>query len=137
MLKNKYRRWLNLKIYDGEIPNKFTKIIKVGEIAREMPLEVGKRCWRKCFHPKDEHPQIPQEVLDAQDEVESEEIQKLVEGYDQMYIGDEILDEYPTDDRVIELVPMADSECEIVEKPKEKRQIQQTMTKFLTANIKK
>ena len=27
--------------------------------------------------------------------------------------------------------------CEIVEKPKEKRQIQQTMTKFLTANINK
>ena len=50
----------------------------------------------------------------------------------------EILDEYPTDDRVIELVPIPDPDCEIIaEKPKEKRQIQQTMTKFLTAKQKK
>ena len=54
-----------------------------------------------------------------------------------MYIGDEILDEYPTDDRVIELVPIPDSECEIIEKPRAKRQIQQTLSKFLTANPKK
>jgi len=42
------------------------------------------------------------------------------------------------DDRVIELVPIPDPDCEIIaEKPKEKRQIQQTMTKFLTAKQKK
>ena len=99
---------------------------------------MGKRCWRVSLFPEDELPEVPPEVLEAQEEIESEEIQKLVEGYDQMYIGDEILDEYPTDDRVIELVPIPDPDCEIIaEKPKEKRQIQQTMTKFLTAKQKK
>ena len=138
MVKSKYRRWINLKIYAEGIPNKFSKIARIVEIAQEVPLKVGKRCWRVSLFPEDELPEVPQEVLEAQEEIESEEIQKLVEGYDQMYIGDEILDEYPTDDRVIELVPIPDPDCEIIaEKPKEKRQIQQTMTKFLTAKQKK
>ena len=138
VVKSKYRRWINLKIYAEGIPNKFSKITRIVEIAHEVPLKVGKRCWRVSLFPEDEIPEMPQEVLEAQEEIESEEIQKLVEGYDQMYIGDEILDEYPTDDRVIELVPIPDPDCEIIaEKPKEKRQIQQTMTKFLTAKQKK
>ena len=39
--------------------------------------------------------------------------------------------------KVIELVPIPDSECEIIEKPRAKRQIQQTLSKFLTANPKR
>ena len=57
--------------------------------------------------------------------------------YETMQLAAQELQKWLSDFRVIELVPIADSECEIVEKPKEKRQIQQTMTKFLTANIKK
>ena len=32
------------------IPNKFSKIARIVEIAQEVPLKVGKRCWRVSLY---------------------------------------------------------------------------------------
>ena len=47
---------------------------RIVEIAQDVPLKVGKRCWRVSLFPEDEILEMPQEVLEAQEEIESEEM---------------------------------------------------------------
>ena len=67
--------------------------------------------------------------------MESEKLQKIVYGLDQMNIGDEILEDYDSDDDIYVLEPVPESEN--LERTKEKPKVQRKMTNYFRVNSKK
>ena len=54
-LKNVYKRWLNLEIFNSEqMPSKFDKIKRISEIFHSMLPEIGKYCWDATVYKENE-----------------------------------------------------------------------------------
>ena len=79
MLKNKYKRWLNLELFKAEGgPSKFEKIKEVVEILHSIRPEVGRFCWDDTiFRGRNNEPEVPEEILSSHVEVQEEMMQKV------------------------------------------------------------
>ena len=140
MLKNKYKRWLNLELFKAEGgPSKFEKIKEVVEILHSIRPEVGRFCWDDTiFRGRNNEPEVPEEILSSHVEVQEEMMQKVTSGLDQMFIEDDV--EGNEDVEYIELIEVPDSEnvSEIVlendlENNTQKAKVQSKITSFFTA----
>ena len=140
MLKNKYKRWLNLELFKAEGgPSKFEKIKEVVEILHSIRPEVGRFCWDDTiFRGRNNEPEVPEEILSSHVEVQEEMMQKVTIGLDQMFIEDDV--EGNEDVEYIELIEVPDSEnvSEIVlendlENNTQKAKVQSKITSFFTA----
>ena len=75
VLKNIYKRWLNLEIFKNEgFPSKFDKIKKISEIMYSIRPEVGKYCWDVTIFKGEEGLEEPEEMVDSQIEIEEENL---------------------------------------------------------------
>ena len=63
VLKNQYKKWLNLELFTKEeIPSKFDKIKKMTEILYSIRPEIGKYCWDSTIFRENEHLDVPEEM---------------------------------------------------------------------------
>ena len=85
---------------------------------------IGKYCWDKTVFKGNEEPEKPEEITNAQIEIEEEMTQKLTDGFDQMHVEDVADDE---EVEYIDLIPVPDFE-DSTGKPK----IQSKITSFFT-----
>ena len=88
-LKSIYKKWLNREIYNGAIPDRLSKMTKISEISANLRPQIGKFCWRKTLYPEGLEEVVPEEVHAAAQEVEEENLQKVVHGLDQLFIVEE------------------------------------------------
>ena len=124
-LKSIYKKWLNREIYNGAIPDRLSKMTKISEISANLRPQIGKFCWRKTIYPEGLEEVVPEEVHAAAQEVEEENLQKVVHGLDQLFIDDEVPigdDQVPVGDDV-EWVELVEIPEEVPEKPKVQRKI--------------
>ena len=82
-----------------------------------MRPAVGKYCWKVTLYPEASEEEVPAEVNAAAQEVEEENLQKMVHGLDQLFIN-----EVPIGDDV-EWVELVEIPEEVPEKPKVQRKI--------------
>ena len=75
-MKNKYKKWLNREIFNGEIPDRLSKMTKICEISTNMRPAVGQFCWRVTLYPEGIEEEAPAEVNAAAQETEEENLQK-------------------------------------------------------------
>ena len=67
VLKNVYKKWLNLEIFKTEkVPLKFEKIKKNREIFHDMRPGIGKYCWDTTIFKKNEVPEEAEEMVQLQ-----------------------------------------------------------------------
>ena len=109
---------MNREIYNGAIPDRLSKMTKISEISANLRPQIGKFCWRKTLYPEGLEEVVPEEVHAAAQEVEEENLQKVVHGLDQLFIDDEV----PIGDDV-EWVELVEIPEEVPEKPKVQRKI--------------
>ena len=89
-LKSIYKKWLNREIFNGAIPDRLSKMTKISEISANLRPQIGKFCWRKTLYPEGLEEEVPEEVHAAAQEVEEENLQKVVHGLDQLFIVEEV-----------------------------------------------
>ena len=142
MLKNRFKRWLNLELFKGEGgPSKFEKIKQMVEILYSIRPEVGRFCWNDTiFRGRNDEPEMPEEIIESHVEVQEEMMQKVTSELDQMFIDDDA--EGDEDVEYIELVEVPDAENvtenaseNAVENFTEKNKVQSKITSFF--NTKK
>ena len=76
MLKNKYKRRLNLELFKAEGgPSKFEKNKQMVEIFHSIRPEVGKFCWDDTIFKGQND--VPEEVIASHVEVQEEMMQKV------------------------------------------------------------
>ena len=63
---------------------------KIGEIIKNIPTNVGLYCWEKCGFDSGDTQATPEEIIDAEEEVQEEMTQRLVFGLDQLNIEDDV-----------------------------------------------
>ena len=135
-LKNVYKRWLNLEIFNSEqMPSKFDKVKKNSEIAYSMRPEIGKYCWDATIFKGPEEAEEPEEMVNSRAEIREESMLKVTAGFDQMHVEDDvegieeeeyiILEEVP-DVQIIDEVPD-------VQERAGKSKVQSKITSFFTA----
>ena len=135
-LKNIYKKWLNREIFNGEVPDRLSKMTKICEISADMRPEVGQFCWKKTLYPEGIEEEAPAEVNAAAEEAEEENLQKLVHNLDQMFVAEEVPigDDVGCDnggldvDDDVELVELV----EIPEEVPEKRKVQQKISNYFS-----
>ena len=81
---------MNREIYNGAIPDSLSKMTKISEISANLRPQIGKFCWRKTLYPEGLEEVVPEEVHAAAQEVEEENLQKVVHGLDQLFIVEEV-----------------------------------------------
>ena len=136
-LKSIYKKWLNREIFNGEVPDRLSKMTKICEISADMRPEVGQFCWKKTLYPEGIEEEAPAEVNAAAEEAEEENLQKLVHNLDQMFVAEEVPigDDVGCDnggldaDDDVEWVELV----EIPEKVPEKRKVQQKISNYFSA----
>ena len=140
MLNNKYKRWLNLELLKAEGgPSKFEKIKQMVEILYSIRPEVGRFCWDDTiFRVRDDEPEVPEEIIASQAEVQEEMTQKVTSGLDQMFIEEDA--EGNEDVEYIELVEVPDSDIvsenaseNVVQNATTKNKVQSKITSFFNA----
>ena len=125
-LKSIYKKWLNREIFNGAIPDRLSKMTKISEISANLRPQIGKFCWRKTLYPEGLEEVVPEEVHAAAQEVEEENLQKVVHGLDQLFIvekvpiGDEegSKNEALNADDDVEWVELVEIPEDVPEKPK-------------------
>lgn len=128
VVKNIYKKWLNLELYKTEnTPSRFEKIKKITEILYSLRPEIGKYCWDKTIFKGNEEPKKPEEIIIAKEEIAEERMLKLTDGCDQMHINDD--DEEDEEQECVELEVAEDA------RPK-KVKVQSTIESFFTAKKK-
>ena len=144
MLKNKYKRWLNLELFKAEGgPSKFEKIKQMAEILYSIRPEVGRFCWDDTiFRGKNDEPEVPEEIIASHAEVQEEMTQKVTRELDQMFIEDDESNE-DVEYASIELVEVPDSDIVTenalddilendVQNATEKNKVQSKITSFFS-----
>ena len=89
VLKNKYKKWLNLELFKNERLSKFDKIKKTAEILYSIRPEVGQFCWNNTIFRRNGQIDEPEEMHNSHYEVGEEMMQKLTYGLDQMYVEED------------------------------------------------
>ena len=137
VLKNQYKKGLNLEIYKhGAIPVKFDKIQKMTEILYSMRPEIGKYCWNKTIFLGNEELEEPEEMIYSNVEVKEEILQKVTYGLDQMNVEgdtDENEDDTEGNEEIefVDFIPAPD--CgNVLENRPEKKKTQSKITSFFT-----
>ena len=111
VLKNKYKRWLNLELFNGEeILSKFTKIKKMVDILYSIRPEIGRYCWDCTIYKGQNELEIPPEIIASHVEAQEEMMQKVTNGLEklQMYIEEDA--ESNDEDDYVELMEVPDLE---------------------------
>ena len=140
VLKNQYKKWLNLELFTKEeIPSKFDKIKKMTEILYSIRPEIGKYCWDSTIFRDNEHLNVPEEMIRSGVEVDEERTQKVTHMMDQMYI-----DESDEEVEFVDLIPVPDAEdvpeiliVSEIENGPEKTKVQSKITSFFTERKQK
>ena len=83
------------------MPTKIQKIDKLTEIIYQMRPEVGQHCWQVSLFKNSSLSEMPNEIVAAEKEVESESLQKLCYEIDQMYIEQDFSFETETRDLIL------------------------------------
>ena len=124
-------------------PSKFENIKQMVEILHSIRPEVGRFCWDDTiFRGRNDEPEVPEEIITSQAEVQEEMTQKVTSGLDQMFIeedaeGNEDV-EYIYNS--IELVEVPDSDIvsenaseNVVQNATRKNKVQSKITSFFNA----
>ena len=130
---------------------KIQKIHKLTEMIYQMRPGVGQHCWQVSLFKNSSLSEIPNEILTAEKEIESENLQKLCYEMDQMFIEQDFSFEAEAQDLILvgendedemvtlEFIPESEEQKspEIEErKLPEKPQIQSCITQFFKNNKK-
>ena len=71
VLRNKFKRWLNLEMAKDEgVPPKFAKICEMTEILYGMRPEIGKYCWNNTIFKGKDEVEVPEEIVTSFVEVQ-------------------------------------------------------------------
>ena len=115
------------------------KIKQMVEILYSIRPEVGRFCWDDTiFRVRDDEPEVPEEIIASQAEVQEEMTQKVTSGLDQMFIEEDA--EGNEDVEYIELVEVPDSDIvsenaseNVVQNATTKNKVQSKITSFFNA----